>query len=60
MDGIEMANDVKRIYVNMCRPAVECRYMRMRSVGGMISDSEDEITWKETAQFSFRPPRVHL
>lgn len=51
LDGVQMANDIKRILflsidINMYRPTIQCRYIRMRSVGGMISDSEDQITWK--------------
>jgi len=51
MDRVQMANDVKRILflsngVSMYRPTVQCRYIRLWSVGEMISDSEDHITWK--------------
>jgi hypothetical protein len=51
IDRVQMANDVRRIlflsnYVNTYGPALQCWYIRMQSVGGMLSDSEVQITWK--------------
>ena len=51
MYRVQIANDVKRILflsngAIMCRPTVQCRNIRMRSVGGKISENEDHVTWK--------------
>jgi hypothetical protein len=65
MDRVEMANNVKRILflssdVKMCRPTVQCRYMRMRSVAGLIPESEDQTAWKFVCLFLARQPSMGL